>query len=70
MHHKEYPDCEITLDSYVFDDGSLRYCLKANNGIATYVLYTDAMNVNQDDTMIITIKRVNNVFGLYAELVN
>lgn len=69
MYNKENPDCIITLDSYVFDDGTLRYCLKAFNGIATYVLYTDALNATDNDFMVITVRRINNVFSLYAQKV-
>lgn len=66
MHNKNYPDCDITLDSYVFDDGLLRYCLKVNNGIATYVLYTEGFEADNDDYVVVTIRRVNNVFSLDA----
>lgn len=71
MYNKIHPECEITLDSYYFDDenGLLRYCLKANNGISTYVLYTDGMNVEMDDYIVITIRRIGNVFSLTAEKV-
>lgn len=68
MYNKENPDCIITLDSYYFDDNKIRYCLKVFNGIATYVLYTvDGFSVENDDVMVITIRRINNFFSLYAE---
>ena len=66
MYNKDNPDCIITLDSYVFDDGLLRYCLKAFNGIATYVLYTPGIEVDHDDIMVINIRRIDNVFSLEA----
>lgn len=66
MFNKNNPDCIVTLDSYVFDDGLLRYCLKASNGIATYVLYTEGMEAENDDYIVITIRRINNLFSLDA----
>jgi len=71
MYNKTHPECEITLDSYYFDEenGFLRYCLKVNNGISTYVLYTEGMDVSTDDYIVVTIRRVNNVFSLTAEQV-
>ena len=74
MYNKEFPDCIITLDSYYFPNdytvnGDLRYCLKAYNGLATYVLYSPPLNVKTDDFVVVTIRRVNNVFSLTAEKV-
>ena len=75
MYNKEFPDCIITLDSYVFPNdyfvgGGLRYCLKACNGLATYVLYTPPLeDISTDDFIVVTIRRINNVFSLTAEKV-
>lgn len=69
MYNKEYPDYTITIDSYYFYDNLIRYCLKVFNGLATYVLYTDGLELQNDDYVVLTLRRVNNAFSFTAQKV-
>lgn len=70
MYSKSNPKAKITIDSYMFEDG-LRYCLKASNGVGTYVLYTEPIaDYNQDDFMRVTVKRQGNFYSITANIDN
>ena len=56
----------IEITSYVFDDETVRYCMKANNGLTDYVLYSDALNVTNLDFVVITLRRIGNFFSFNA----
>lgn len=57
-------DDSVILSSHVYDDGSLRFKMRATNGVQDYVLYTDALADAENDSFIILIKRVNNAYEL------
>lgn len=66
MYSKSNPDAKITIDSYMFEDG-LRYCLKATNGVGTYVLYTNPIvDYEHDDFVRVTVKRQGNFYTISA----
>lgn len=69
MYNKDNPDCIITIDSYYFYDNMIRYCLRVFNGLATYVLYTDGLELQNDDYVVLTIRRINNAYSLTAQKV-
>ena len=56
----------IEISSYVFDDETVRYCMKANNGFTDYVRYSDALEVTNLDYVVITLRRIGNFFNFNA----
>lgn len=66
MYNKNNPSNTITIDQYLFDDDTIRYCLKVFNGIATYVLYSEPIIAQHNDYVVLNIRRINNVFSLEA----
>ena len=67
MKNKANPNCHITIGQYEFDDG-VRYSLKAYNGLTTYVLYTDPIICDNDDFIVVNVKRIKNVYSITALL--
>lgn len=55
---------EIKLRSIIYKD-RLRFELDANNGLTSYLLYSKALKFTDDDNLLITIRRVDNLYQLY-----
>lgn len=54
----------FTLSSIIADDERLMYKLVVPNGICNYVLYSNKIQIETDDLVIIHIRRINNVYML------
>ena len=52
----------VVVSSYIYPDNMLRFKLTVDNGICSYILYSDALSFEQVDDVTIFIKRVNNVY--------
>lgn len=56
----------LILTSYVFDDDTMRYHLRVNNGLSDSNYYSDPLNVTDNDTVVVHIRRKNDMFQLKA----
>lgn len=54
----------FTLSSIIADDERLMYKLVAPNGICNYIRYSNKIQVEMDDLVIIHIRRINNIYTL------
>lgn len=54
----------FTLSSIIADDESLMFKLVVPNGICNYVIYSNKIQVEMDDLVIIHIRRINNIYML------
>lgn len=50
---------ELTIRSIIFKD-RLRFELDVNNGLTSYVLYSNTLSFTNDDNLLIVLRRVNN----------
>ena len=57
---------EITLTSYIYDDDSLRYHLIVDNGLCTNNHYTAPLFVENEETVVVHIRRINNLYHVEA----
>lgn len=54
----------LTLRSIIFKD-RLRFELDVNNGLSSYILYSNALSFTNDDNLLITLRRVKNLYQFY-----
>lgn len=60
----------IELSSFIYDNSSVGqdekvvYRLRVNNGMTDYNLFSDPMNVSDNDAVLIHIRRINNIYKL------
>ncbi len=54
----------LTLSSYIYDDGQMRYKLAVSNGLCNYLLYSEPLAPRSDDIVTIHIRRVHFVYQL------
>lgn len=55
---------EFSLQSYIYDDDSMRYKLLVSNGLCNYVLYSDPIYPDYYDIVTVHIRRINNLYDL------
>ena len=53
----------IELTSFLYEDNVV-YHLRVNNGMTDYNLFSDPMNVSDNDAVLIHIRRINNIYKL------
>lgn len=56
----------LTLSSHIYQEGKLRFKLLAPNGVSSYLLYSEPLVFNNQDTVTVAIRRKNNVYQLKA----
>ena len=56
----------IEISSYRFDDNSIRYMLRVNNGLTDYIRYSDPLYVQNTDFVVINLRRIDNLFNFNA----
>ena len=60
----------IELSSFIYDNSSVGqdekvvYRLRVNNGMTDYNLFSEPMNVSDNDAVLIHIRRINNIYKL------
>lgn len=59
-------DMALTLSSRIYTNGKLRFRLLVPNGVSNYLLYSDELEFDDQDTVTIAIRRSNNVYLLKA----
>lgn len=64
MYNKERKKYTLSINQYLFDNGTVRYCLRAFNGVSTYTLYSRPLNVLNTDVAALNIRRKNNIYSL------
>lgn len=57
---------KIEITSYIFDDGTVRYYLTVDNGLTKYVRYSDPLTVDDNDSVIISLRRIENLYNFNA----
>lgn len=55
----------ITLSSRVYADGKLRFRILVPNAIGNYLVYSDPLTFENTDFIVLQIKRINNIYGIY-----
>lgn len=54
----------LTLSSYIYDDGQMRYKLAVSNGLCNYLLYSEPLAPRSDDIVTIHIRRMGQTYQL------
>lgn len=54
----------LTLSSYIYNNGNLRFRLMVPNGVSNYLLYSDEQIFENDDMVTIMIRRLNNIYQI------
>lgn len=54
----------LSLSSYIYDDGGMRYKLAVSNGLCNYILYSEALFPKKEDIITIHIRRIHEVYQL------
>lgn len=54
----------LTLSSYIYPEGKLRFRLLVPNGVCSYLLYSEEQVFENQDMVTIVIRRKNNVYQL------
>lgn len=55
---------DISLSARVYADSKTRFKLKVTNGINNYILYSNAIDLNYEDDIVVGIHRKNDVYAL------
>lgn len=63
MHNSSH---NLVLTSYIYDDGTLRYHLKVNNGLCDSNYYSDPLELTDNDIVTVHIRRIDDMYQLTA----
>lgn len=58
----------VVVSGYVYDDGQVRFKALVSNGMDKYVVYSNAVTFTPSDNVIICLKRIGNIYGIYASV--
>ena len=54
----------LTINSYLYEDGTTRFKLTVPNGLGNYILYSDAIAFNSTDMVCIWLRKINDIYQL------
>ncbi len=54
----------LTVESFLYDDGTTRFKLTVPNGLGNYILYSDAISFQPTEMTCVWIRRINDIYQL------
>lgn len=54
---------KMYISSYIYDDDTIRFKLKASNGLSDYVLYSPALSFSDSDEIAFWIRKIDNIYA-------